>query len=95
MKINNFSTAWGDQLYLLGNVPELGGGDENKAIGPLFNKTSTIAEYPNWFYDVSLPVNTDIQYQFVKKDQNGKVLWKSDYNNFKTGDQASTITLKE
>ncbi|CRH94614.1 Cyclomaltodextrin glucanotransferase precursor [Chlamydia trachomatis] len=95
MKINNLSTSWGEQLYLVGNVPELGGGDVNKAIGPLFNQTQSIASYPNWFYDVSLPSNTDIQYQFVKKDSNGNVAWKSDYNRFKTEDKATTVTLKE
>lgn len=95
LKINNLSTSWGEQLYLVGNIPELGGGDVNKAIGPLFNQTQSIASYPNWFYDVSLPSNTDIQYQFVKKDSNGDVAWKSDYNSFKTEDKATTVTLKE
>lgn len=95
LKVNNFNTNWGEQLYILGNVSELGGGRSEYAVGPLFNNTASIASYPNWFYDVSLPVNTTITYQFVKKDSYGNVLWVGENRSFTTGEQADTIILKE
>ncbi|MEO5301344.1 carbohydrate-binding module family 20 domain-containing protein [Enterococcus cecorum] len=49
-------------------------------MGPLFNSTQSIAQYPNWFIDVNLPKNELIEYKFVKKDLSGKVIWESGTN---------------
>ncbi|MBM9832232.1 IPT/TIG domain-containing protein, partial [Enterococcus faecalis] len=48
--VDNAMTIPGENLYIVGNVAELGNWDTNKAIGPLFNATATIAQYPSWFY---------------------------------------------
>lgn len=77
---DNITTNWGESLYIVGNVEELGGWDINKAIGPMFNSTQSIAQYPNWFIDLNLPKNQQIEFKFIKKDLNGKVIWEGGSN---------------
>ena len=68
-KVNNATTNYGVNVYIVGNVPELGAWDVSKAIGPLFNDTPTIGVYPTWFFDISVPADTKIEYKFVKTAQ--------------------------
>ncbi len=82
--VNNASTDYGTNVYLVGNVEELGAWDTDKAIGPLFNSTESIASYPSWFYDVSVPANTTIEFKFIKKDSAGNVVWESGSNHVYT-----------
>ncbi|WP_310604609.1 alpha-amylase family glycosyl hydrolase [Anaerosporobacter sp.] len=79
-KVNNATTNYGSNVYLVGSVYELGNWDVTKAIGPLFNSTSSIGMYPTWFYDVNVPAGTTIQYKFIKKDASGNVIWESGNN---------------
>lgn len=72
--INDFKTVPGEQLYLMGDVFEMGANDAKNAVGPLFNNTQTIAKYPNWFFDTHLPINKEIAVKLVKKDSIGNVL---------------------
>lgn len=74
-KVNNATTDYGVNIYIVGNIPELGSWDTNKAIGPFFNDTPTIGVYPTWFYDISVPADTRIEYKFIKKDGAGNVTW--------------------
>ena len=85
--VNNAETFYGSNVYLVGNVYELGNWDTSKAIGPLFNSTSTIGVYPTWFYDVNVPAGRNIEYKFVKIDTDGKVNWEGGENHkFKVPD---------
>ena len=79
-KVNNATTNYGVNVYIVGNVPELGAWDVSKAIGPLFNDTPTIGVYPTWFFDISVPADTKIEYKFVKIDGAGNVTWESGMN---------------
>ena len=79
-KVNNATTNYGVNVYIVGNVPELGAWDFSKAIGPLFNDTPTIGVYPTWFFDISVPADTKIEYKFVKIDGAGNVTWESGMN---------------
>lgn len=81
-KVNNANTDYGTNVYIVGSVPELGSLDRTKAIGPLFNDTPTIGVYPAWFYDISLPANTQIEYKFIKIDGAGNVVWKGGMKTF-------------
>lgn len=90
--VNNATTAYGTNVYLVGNCTELGNWDTTKAIGPLFNSTASIASYPNWFYDVSVPAGTTIQYKFIKKDGSGNVTWESGSNHSYTVPSSGTGT---
>lgn len=89
-KVNNATTDYGTNVYIVGNVPELGSWDTSKAIGPLFNDTATIGEYPTWFYDISVPANTLIEYKFIKIDGSGNVTWESGSNHTYTTPASNT-----
>ena len=89
-KVNNASTDYGVNVYIIGNVPELGGWDTSKAIGPLFNDTPTIGVYPTWFYDISVPANTALEYKFIKIDGAGNVTWESGTNHVYTTPASNT-----
>ena len=78
--VNNAQTSYGTSVYLVGNVEELGGWNPDKAIGPFFNSTQSIASYPTWFYDVSVPAGKTIEFKFIKKDGAGNVVWESGSN---------------
>ncbi|MDR2751826.1 MAG: IPT/TIG domain-containing protein [Clostridiales bacterium] len=93
-KVNNATTALGENVYLLGNVVELGNWDTSKAIGPLFNSTDTIGVYPTWFYDVSVPVGYTIEYKFVKIDSSGNITWEQGANHtYQVPASASEVTV--
>ena len=89
-KVNNATTDYGTNVYIVGNVPELGSWDTSKAIGPLFNDTPTIGVYPTWFYDISVPANTQIEYKFIKVDGAGNVVWEGGMNHVYTTPASNT-----
>ena len=76
----NATTTYGQNIYIVGNCIELGNWDTDKAIGPFFNATSTIATYPNWFFDISVPQGFNLEFKFIKKDASGNVIWESGTN---------------
>ncbi len=76
----NATTEYGQNIYMVGNCLELGNWDTAKAIGPFYNSTKTIAAYPDWFFDVSVPEGYDLEYKFIKKDTAGNVIWESGAN---------------
>jgi hypothetical protein len=79
-KVNNATTELGQNVYLVGNVGELGAWDPARAIGPLFNSTSTIGVYPTWFYDASVPSGASLEFKFIKMDSGGNVVWEQGAN---------------
>lgn len=76
----NATTEYGQNVYLVGNCVELGNWDTSKAIGPFYNATETIASYPDWFFDVSVPEDYNLEFKFIKKDADGNVIWESGTN---------------
>ena len=85
--VNNANTQYGSSVYIVGNVEELGNWDVNKAVGPFFNNRKSIANYPTWFYDISLPSGKKIEYKYIMKDSSGNVIWESGANH-----KYSTVT---
>lgn len=94
-KVNNATTSYGTNVYLVGSVEELGNWDASKAIGPLFNNTASIASHPTWFCDVNVPAGTTINYKFIKKDSSGNVTWESGNNHTTVtpSSGAATVTV--
>ncbi|MCR5677585.1 MAG: IPT/TIG domain-containing protein [Agathobacter sp.] len=82
--VNNAYTNYGQSLYIVGNIAELGNWNPDKAVGCFFNNTASIANYPTWFYDISLPAGTRIEYKYIKKDAAGNVVWESGSNHVYT-----------
>ncbi|MDI6401958.1 alpha-amylase family glycosyl hydrolase [Balneolaceae bacterium ANBcel3] len=77
-------TIPGENIYLVGNIPELGSWDPSKAIGPM-----DPSSYPTWEIQLRLPANTFFEYQWVKK-KNGQILeWSPDKYWMKSGDEIS------
>jgi glycosidase len=76
--VNNApSTNFGDNVYLVGNVAELGnwGTTTSTAIGPML-----CPNYPNWFLLQSVPANTAIQFKFIIIRSDGSVQWENGSN---------------
>lgn len=64
----NASTNYGENIYIVGNVPELGSWNVNKCTEVMMNPG-----YPEWYLPVSVPAGTTIEFKFIKKDSNGNV----------------------
>ena len=76
--VNNASpTNPGDNIFLSGNVVELGswGTTFDTAVGPLLTPN-----YPNWFENVSVPAGTTIQFKFIKIAANGTATYENGSN---------------
>lgn len=89
--VNHAYTSWGENVYLLGNVPELGLWDPEKSIGPMFNQV--LHSYPTWYYDVNVPADTELEFKFIIVDQNGNVTWESGDNHKYTTAPDGTDTI--
>lgn len=88
--VNNASTDWGQNVYLVGSVPELGSWDDSKAIGVMYNQV--MYKYPSWYYDVSVPAGTTMEYKFIKKNGTS-VTWEGGNNHTYTVPQNTTGTV--
>ncbi|WP_240452180.1 alpha-amylase family glycosyl hydrolase [Virgibacillus sp. YIM 98842] len=76
--VNNAYTEQGSNVYIVGNVSELGNWNPDEALGPFFNQV--VYRYPAWYYDISVPADETIEYKFIKKDENGNVEWETGNN---------------
>lgn len=71
----NADTSYGDMIYVVGSIPELGNWDTDKCSEAMMNPN-----YPEWFLPVSVPSDTTFEFKFIKKDANGNVTWESGSN---------------
>ncbi|MEV5597489.1 carbohydrate-binding module family 20 domain-containing protein [Streptomyces sp. NPDC052496] len=65
------TTQWGQNIYVVGDHPALGGWNTSKA------RKLDPASYPTWKLDVDLPAGTSIAYKYLRKDAAGHVTWES------------------
>lgn len=72
------STVMGDNIYVVGDIPELGSWDVNKAVK--LSEAMMAPSYPQWFLPVSVPSGKTFQFKFVKKDSAGNVYWEQGNN---------------
>ena len=86
--VNDAYTGSGENVYIVGNVHELGNWNTDLAIGPFFNQV--VHDYPTWYYDVNLPAGTTIDFKFIKKDGSGNVTYESGTNRQYTSPSDST-----
>ncbi|EJD41855.1 hypothetical protein AURDEDRAFT_115297 [Auricularia subglabra TFB-10046 SS5] len=63
-------TTWGDHIYVVGDIPELGSWDPDRAI-----KLSS-AKYPLWTAAVVLPADTTFEYKYIRKTPGQPVAWE-------------------
>lgn len=81
-------TSPGEDVYVVGDVHELGNWEPTDAVGPFFNEIEH--EYPDWYYDISVPASMDIEFKFIIVDQDGNVSWESGDNRTYTTPSAGT-----
>ncbi|THF78797.1 alpha-amylase family glycosyl hydrolase [Cohnella fermenti] len=80
----NATTTYGQNIYVVGNIPELGNWDPTKATEAFLNP-----DYPVWFLPVSVPKGTTFEYKFIKKDAAGNVTWEGGSNRTFTSSSSS------
>lgn len=76
--VENAETDLGENVHLVGDVHELGDWDPEESVGPFFNDIEH--EYPDWYYDVAVPADREIEFKFVIVDEDGEVTWESGDN---------------
>ena len=75
---NNGNTYFGQSVYAVGNIPELGDWDVASAI-----KLDT-SNYPTWSRSITVPQQSDIEWKCVKRDEqnpNQGIEWQEGDNN--------------
>ncbi|MGW1598245.1 CBM20 domain-containing protein [Streptomyces sp. NPDC002343] len=85
------STTWGQNLYVSGNVADLGAWDPAKAL-PL---TTDSAAYPVWAGTHQLPPGTTVQYKYLKKNPDATVTWENGDNRTVFITSTGTATLND
>jgi glycosidase len=83
----NASTTWGQNVHVVGSIPELGSWDPAKAPEAMMNPN-----YPEWFLPVAVPKATTFEFKFIKKDGSGNVTWEGGSNRSYTSPSSSTGT---
>lgn len=83
----NASTVVGQNVHVVGSIPELGIWDPAKAPEAMLNPN-----YPEWFLPVGVPNNTSFQFKFIKKDGSGNVTWEGGSNRSFTSPSSPTGT---
>jgi alpha-amylase len=82
------STVWGENVFVLGNRPELGNWNTSGGLA------LSAATYPVWRGTVNLPANTTIEYKHIKKN-GSTVTWESGGNRVLNTGSACTLTLND
>jgi alpha-amylase len=87
---NQGYTYFGQSVYVVGNLSELGGWDPANAV--IMNPSS----YPTWSKQITLPSNTDVEWKCLKRDEtnpNSGVQWQAGSNNtFNSGSSDSSAS---
>jgi len=71
-------TQWGDELVLVGDLPELGGWDPHRGV------RLSGADWPTWRASVDLPIGRRIEYKLVLLRADGSVQWEQGGNRIAT-----------
>jgi len=85
----NVTTVWGQNVYVVGNLPELG------SWKPASGVKMSAASYPDWTAKVGLPAGTSFEYKYVKIDENGTVTWESGGNRTATVGADGSVALHD
>ena len=85
----NATTAWGQNVYLVGNTAALRSWNTANAI-PL-----SAAGYPVWTVEVGMPPGTAFQYKYIRKDAAGNVTWESGANRTATVPASGLVRLND
>lgn len=81
-------TIWGENIYVVGNRPELGNWNTNSGVA------LSAATYPIWRGTVNLPKGTTFEYKYIKK-YGSQVIWETGANRVSTTGTACSLTLND
>jgi alpha-amylase len=82
---HNGNTFWGQNVYVIGSIAELGDWDTDKA------RILSSKDYPDWVGTLSnIPADSYIEWKCIKKDGAGNVEWQSGDNNTLTTPKSGT-----
>lgn len=82
----NGTTYWGQNVYVVGNQPQLGSWNTANAV------LLSSANYPTWDGTVSgLPANTAVEWKCIKKDGSNNVVWQGGANNTVTTPSSGSV----
>jgi alpha-amylase len=84
-------TVVGQEVYVVGDIPVLGGWNTSQAI----HLTTTASTFPVWTVTANLPANTPIQYKYIIKDGSGNVTWENGANRTYTTPASGSATLND
>lgn len=71
-------THWGQEVYITGNIPELGGWG---ATGPGIKLDTNPDTYPYWQNaEVELPLGMQFEYKVIKRSPDGRIDWEPGQN---------------
>lgn len=71
-------TNWGQEVFVVGNTPELGGWGKD---GPGVKLSAEAGSYPSWkSTDFHLPLGMSLEYKVVKRDGAGNLDWEPGQN---------------
>ena len=73
-QVDNATTVPGQNMYVVGNAPELGSWSVNQAV------ELSPTNYPTWTASVSLPQGLAVQFKFIKMDGSSNVTWETGAN---------------
>jgi alpha-amylase len=83
------TTVLGQNVYVAGSIPALGGWDPNAAVA------LSSAGYPYWKSAISIPANTSFTYKYLVKDGAGNVTWESGANRSSATGATGTVELND
>ena len=85
---HNGETSWGQNVYVVGSIPELGNWDTDKA------RILNPENYPDWGSSLpDLPTDTYFEWKCIKRDGAGNVEWQpGDNNEFTTAAGGTGMT---
>jgi glycosidase len=81
-------TSPGQNVYIVGSIPELGSWEPAKALDAFHNPDPS--QYWKWFLPVSVPKDTTFEYKYILKDDAGNVVWESGTNRSVTSASSAT-----
>jgi alpha-amylase len=84
----NATTYWGQNVYVVGNIAELGNWNTGQAV------LLSAAGYPIWSDTVPLPPSTTIEFKYIKIN-GGNVVWESDSNRILNTPASGSVTLND
>jgi cyclomaltodextrin glucanotransferase len=84
----NATTVPGENIFVVGSIPELGSWDTSKSTEAMLNPN-----YPQWFLPVSVPANTTFQFKFIKKNASGTVTFETGGNRTFTSASGVSATV--